>query len=265
MTRLMLPPLALCLLAGCAALNPLGPLEQRLVYQPSPLDVVPPEVDFESVEISVPGGSEIHGVLLEHAQATGVLLYCHGNAGNIVHRLPRLRQLRSEHRLTVLGFDYRGYGKSAGRPTESGLYDDARAARAWLAARTGQSEDQIIVMGRSLGGGVAVELAARDGARGLILENTFTSIPDVGKSMMSWLPTSVVSQRFDSVGKITDYRGPLLQTHGVRDQVVPYRLGHALHQQANQPKVFVQANGGHNDAPSAEYAEQLGRFLAALP
>ena len=192
------------------------------------------------------------------------MLYCHGNAGNIVDRLPRLRQLRSQDRLTVLGFDYRGYGSSPRRPSEPGLYEDGRAARRWLARRSGIAESEIILLGRSLGGGVAVELASRDGAKALILENTFTSVVDVGKSMMSWLPASAVSQRFDSVSKIADYDGPLIQNHGSCDQVIPFELGNRLHEQANEPKTFVTGNSGHNDAPGPEYERRLELFIEAL-
>jgi len=264
MPRLMLSITMLGLLSGCASLNPLSALEKRMLFQPAALDKMPPETDFESVEIPVTSDINLHGVFLQHPQPQGVLLYCHDNAGNVVDRLPRLRQLRLEYRLTVLGFDYRGYGRSQGRPSETGLYEDTRAARRWLASRSGIPEGKITLLGRSLGGGVAVELASRDGANGLILENTFSSIVDVGKSKMSWLPASAVSQRFDSASKIADYHGPLIQTHGSRDEIIPFEFGNRLFDQANQPKSFVTANGGHNDAPSLEYERQLGEFIRAL-
>ena len=258
MLRLLLSITMLGLLSGCASLNPLSAFEKRILFQPAALETMPPETDFESVEIPVTPDINLHGIFLQHPQPQGVLLYCHGNAGNVVDRLPRLRQLRSQYRLTVLGFDYRGYGRSQGRPSEAGLYKDARAARRWLANRCGIPEDRITLLGRSLGGGVAVELASHDGANGLILENTFSSIVDVGKSKMSWLPASAVSQRFDSVSKIADYHGPLIQTHGSRDEIIPFEFGNRLFSQANEPKMFVTAGGGHNDAPPAEYDRQLG-------
>lgn len=264
MHRLLLPVVLLSLLSGCASLNPLNALERRMLFQPSPLETMPPETDFESVAIPVTPDINLHGIFLQHPEPQGVLLYCHGNAGHIVDRLDRLRQLRSRYRLTVLGFDYRGYGRSQGRPSEEGLYEDARAARHWLASHSGVAESDVILLGRSLGGGVAVELASSDGAKGLILENTFSSVVDVGKSKLSWLPASAVSQRFDSVSKIVNYHGPLLQTHGSRDRVIPFEFGNRLFKHANDPKAFVTASGGHNDAPSAEYEHQLGTFFHML-
>ncbi len=264
MHRLLLPVVLLSLFSGCASLNPLNALERRMLFQPSPLETMPPETDFESVEIPVTPDINLHGIFLQHPQPQGVLLYCHGNAGHVVDRLPRLRQLRSQYGLTILGFDYRGYGRSQGRPSEVGLYEDARAARHWLASRSGVAESDVILLGRSLGGGVAVELASRDGAKGLILENTFSSVVDVGKSKLSWLPASAVSQRFDSASKIVNYRGPLLQTHGSRDRVIPFEFGNRLFAHDNEPKVFFTARGGHNDAPSAEYEQQLGQFIRTL-
>ena len=191
----------------------------------------------------------------------GVLLYCHGNAGNVVDRLSRLR---SQFDLTVLGFDYRGYGRSSRKPSESGLYEDARTTRRWLAQLGGIEEREIILPGRSLGGGVAVELAARDGTKTLILESTFSSVVDVGKSMMSWL-AAAVSQRFDFINKIAGYTGPLIQTHGWHDTVIPFQLGIRLYETANEPKTFASSNGGHNDAPTPKYERSLKPFIASLP
>ncbi len=250
-------------LSGCASFSPLAPLEQRLLYHPGAPATVPAHSDIESVYIEGDAG-RLHGIFLEHPEPQGVLLYCHGNAGTIVDRLPRLRQLRSRYSLTVFGFDYRGYGQSPGRPSEAGLYADARAARRWLAQRAGISEEDVIVLGRSLGGAVAVELASQDGARGLILENTFSSAVDVGKSMLPWIPASAVRQRFDSAGRIADYHGPLIQTHGTEDRVIPWELGRRLFEEAGEPRVFVTADGGHNDPPSAEYSEQLAVFIDGL-
>ena len=264
-------PLLLLLLmlvpSGCSTLGPLNPMasvERKLLYHPTESSSIPAAIDFEEVRFRNKSGNPLHGLFLEHPSPKGVLLFCHGNAGNIVDRLPRLRQLRADHQLSVFGFDYRGYGASAGKPSEVGLYEDARAARNWLSIKTNIAETDIVIMGRSLGGAVAVELAT-DGAKGLILESTFTSTTDVGKSHAKWLPVSVLmSQTFESVEKISQYHGPLLQMHGTEDTVVPYKLGINLHQQANQPKRFVTMNGGHNDASHPDYEPLLREFLAAL-
>jgi fermentation-respiration switch protein FrsA (DUF1100 family) len=143
---------------------------------------------------------------------------------------------------------------------------DARAARKWLAAQTGVREGDVVLVGNSLGGGVAVDLAARDGARGLVLENTFTSLPDAAAAHLPVVPVHLLMRtRLNSVSKIGDYRGPLLQTHGDADRVVPYRLGRELFAAANEPKQFVPVPGGdHNDPPAAAYIAALDGFLDSL-
>jgi fermentation-respiration switch protein FrsA (DUF1100 family) len=161
-------------------------------------------------------------------------------------------------------FDYRGYGRSSGKPSEAGILDDARAARLWLANRAGMPEGQIVLVGHSLGGGVAVDLAAKDGARGLILESTFTSLPDAAESHVP--VRELMSMQFDSLAKIPSYRGPLLQMHGDADRVVPFALGRKLFAAANEPKKFVAIAGGdHSDPPPLEYEQALDRFLDSLP
>ena len=123
----MLLILASC---GCASLGPLNPMagfERSMLFHPTAVDTVRSGADFESVQIRVSDDQQIHGLLLEHDTPRGVLLFCHGNAGNVTDRLRRLRELRATHRLTVFGFDYRGYGASDGTPSEKTIYEDARA------------------------------------------------------------------------------------------------------------------------------------------
>lgn len=143
---------------------------------------------------------------------------------------------------------------------------DARAARQWLAQRARVAEADIVIVGNSLGGGVAVDLAAKDGARGLVLENTFTSLPDVVAKQTKLPAHSMMRTRMESESKIAQYKGPLLQTHGTNDQVVPYALGQRLFERANEPKLFIPvAMGGHNDPPSSDYLWALRQFLSTLP
>ena len=173
-----------------------------------------------------------------------------------------LQMLHYRMGVTAMGFDYRGYGRSEGTPSEAGVLADARAARTWLAQRTGVAENQIVLMGRSLGGAVAVDLAA-DGARGLILESTFTSMPEVGHAMLPYLPVRLLMQtQFNSLAKIGKYHGPLLQSHGTGDRLIPYAMGRQLFDAANEPKQFVEIPGGdHNDPQSAGYYAALDEFL----
>jgi fermentation-respiration switch protein FrsA (DUF1100 family) len=180
---------------------------------------------------------------------------------------PVLRRFRDDLNVSILVFDYQGYGRSCGAPSGLGVLADARAARRWLADRTKVPEKDIVLVGRSLGGGIVVDLAANDGARGLILENTFSSLPDTAASHLPLLPVrALMRTRFDSAAKIPNFHGPLLQTHGDADRVIPFAVGRKLFDAANEPKQFVTARGGdHNDPPSREYLAALDRFIESLP
>ncbi len=164
---------------------------------------------------------------------------------------------------SVFLFDYRGYGKSEGTPTETGVLHDARAARRWLAQRAGVQEKDIVLLGRSLGGGVAVDLAASDGARGLILQSTFPSLPEVAAYHLPWmLPRWLMSERFDSISKIKHYHGTLLQSHGDRDTLIPIDLAKQLYAAAPGKKTFITIpNAGHNTTPDEAYHQVLQQFL----
>jgi len=211
-------------------------------------------------------GVRLHGWYAAREEPRAVVLFCHGNAGNVTHRAEQVRVLRELAEVSVLVFDYRGYGRSEGKPNEPGLLADARAARAWLAQRAGIPESEIVVMGRSVGGAVAVDLAARDGARALVLESTFTSIPDMAALHYPWLPfRRLIRNRFDSLAKIADYHGPLLQSHGDADTIVPHSLGRQLFDAANEPKKLITLPGGdHNDPQDREYYAALVEFLDGI-
>ncbi|MCA9007518.1 MAG: alpha/beta hydrolase [Planctomycetaceae bacterium] len=263
----------LFLLAGCASLGPLSPLvpvERALVYQPRPFpesDSLPENLPFEDAWFEAEDGTRLHGWYLGHPKPRAVALFCHGNTGNIVSRSETLKILQERHGLAVMTFDYRGYGKSEGKPSERGILQDARAARAWLASRAGVEETEIVLMGRSLGGAVAVDLAAEDGARGLVLASTFSSLPDAAAYHVPWiLPSLNMTQRLNSAGKIGNYSGPLLQSHGDKDQLIPIELGRKLFDAAGEPKQFVVIPGaGHNDPQPEEYRRVFDEFIASLP
>jgi fermentation-respiration switch protein FrsA (DUF1100 family) len=166
--------------------------------------------------------------------------------------------------LNVFAFDYRGYGRSEGSPHEAGVLADGHAAHQWLAKRAGIQPNEIILMGRSLGGAVAVDLAATHGAKGLILWNTFTSMPDVAARHFPWLPVrSLMRNRYQSVDKIPKYSGPLLQVHGSSDQIIGFDLGENLFAAATTPdKKFIRVErGDHNDPPSEEFLQECAAFL----
>lgn len=287
MLRRMLVPLALCLgaLAGChglpsspsasppaagsstasSASDPLANIERSLVFVPSRYpkgNWQPAGLAFQDAWFTAADGTRLHGWYVPHKEARAVVLFCHGNGGNVAEWAEVLRILHDRQRVTVLGFDYRGYGRSEGTPSEAGVLSDARAARTWLARREGIAENRIVLMGRSLGGAVAVDLAT-DGARGLILESTFTSLPEVGQATMPSLPVAMsMRMSFNSLAKIGTYHGPLLQSHGTADRLIPFAMGRRLFEAANEPKQFVAIQGGdHNDPQSEEYYAALSAFF----
>lgn len=242
--------------------------EESLIYFPIRYpegDWAPAGLEFEDATFETSDGVRLHGWYVPHDDPRAVLLFSHGNAGNITHRA---HVLRTFERLgvAVLIYDYRGYGRSEGSPNEEGVIRDARAARAWLAQRAGVAEEQIVLLGRSLGSAVSVQLAAQDGARGLVLESSFTSMPDVAAKHYPWLPVRLVMRnRFDSAEVIGRYHGPLLQSHGDRDTIIPIELGRRLFELANEPKQFYVLRGSdHNDPHPAEYYEVLDAWLEEL-
>jgi fermentation-respiration switch protein FrsA (DUF1100 family) len=176
-------------------------------------------------------------------------------------------RLCRQHRLSILVFDYRGYGRSTGFPNERGIIQDAQAAREWLARENGIRECDVVLIGRSLGGAVAIDLAAHGGARGLILESTFTSLPDVAKEHAAWLlPEWNMTQRLNSLEKLKQYRGPLLQSHGDADHLIPLALGEELFDVAPGPKRFIVVQGaGHHEDHIRYCAAERESFLRSLP
>jgi fermentation-respiration switch protein FrsA (DUF1100 family) len=261
---------AITLLAiGCVLPTGGRHLEDALIFQPRPHSPADDErgLAVEDAWFTSADGTKLHGwfVAAEHPRA--VVLYAHGNAGNVADRRDVLELFHSDMNTSVLVFDYRGYGRSEGTPSEGGVLADARAARRWLAARTNVCERDIVLVGHSLGGGVAVDLAAKDGARGLVLESTFSSLPDTAAGHFPLLPVRFLMRtRLDSAAKIANYHGPLLQTHGDADRIIPYELGRKLFGAAHEPKQFVTVpGGGHNDPPSREYHAALDRFFDSLP
>jgi len=248
-------------------------LEDSLVFYPVRYpegDWQPPGLDFTDAWFASADGTQLHGWYVPREKPCAVILFCHGNAGNISHRADLLRILNRRLGATVLIFDYRGYGRSQGKPSEPGVYADARAARAWLAEHAGVAETDIVLLGESLGGAVAVDLAAADGARALVLQSTFTSAPDVAARAFPWLPVRwLMHTRLDSLGKIARYRGPLLQSHGDADTIIPFQFGQRLYEAAtaaSEPKRFIPLPGAdHNDPLPPFYFEALEKFLDELP
>jgi uncharacterized protein len=258
---------------GCAMLgrySPTAPLEARGIFRP---DKYPrgewdqTAVLVQDAHFTAADGTKLHGWYVPHEKPRGHALLLHGNGGNVTLMAQTLRTLNRRHSLAVLALDYRGFGKSEGQPSEEGLYQDARAARRWFAEKESISESDVILMGVSIGGAVAVELAAHDGGRGLVLVNTFTSLPAAAQVHWPWLPMSwILATRMDSLTKIKDYHGPLLMSHAETDEVVPFQQGQALFEAAPGAKRLITAPGAkHNDPQPEEYRVALDEFIDQLP
>jgi len=242
---------------------------QRSVYfpfkYPQGFWQVQPQLGAQDVWLRTSDGVRLHAWWIAPAGAPLATLFLHGNAGNISHRIDRIREITAAGSALLL-VDYRGYGRSEGRPTEKGLYADAEAAYQHLIA-TGWKPEQILVHGESLGSAVAVDLAARRPCGGVVLESPFTSARDVAARVLPVLGPLLIWS-YNSKVKIRRVRAPLLIMHGERDEVVPFALGRALFEAAPEPKSFWAVPGaGHNDlmpAAGPAYRERLRAFYQGL-
>ncbi|MDH3518889.1 MAG: alpha/beta hydrolase [Myxococcales bacterium] len=243
-------------------------LIDRMIFQPSPGAEFAPAalgIDAEEIQLESGDGVRLHAYYLPApGGATRAILFLHGNAGNASHRLPNAAMLQGLGAHVLLP-DYRGYGLSSGTPSEVGVYSDARAGLAHLIEARAIPETRVIVFGRSLGGAIAVDLAQDRDLAGVILESTFTSLPEMARRVAGPLGSLFVRGGFDSIAKIGRVRSPLLFFHGNRDTVVPYELGVRLHAAAPEPKAFETIDGAdHGDTifvGGRAYLESIGRFL----
>lgn len=242
-------------------------LQSRLIYFPTrAYDATPKDLglEFEDLTLTTDDGVAIAAWYVPCAEAKASLIFCHGNAGNISDRLESVAVF---HRAgyNVLLFDYRGYGRSEGRPTEDGTYRDAEAAWAFLVNDKGQSSDRIVVFGRSLGGAVAIDLAKRRRPAALVVESSFTSLLDIGRLHYPLLPVRwLLSYRYDSLGKVPHIRCPKLFIHGVEDSLIPLANGRALFAAAAEPKEFLETPGGHNTGGFIQSPAYIARLTAFL-
>jgi len=208
--------------------------------------------------------TKLHGWYLHNPDARRLIVYCHGNAEHVADQANLVARLQSHLEASLFIFDYRGYGRSRGKPHERGCIADGLAAQRWLADREGVSTEDIVIMGRSLGGGVAVAMATEQGARALVLENTFSRMTDAAAVLYPWLPVRLVmSNRYNSIRRIKQYHGPLFQCHGTADRVVPIEQGHRLHATAPglDKQFFEVPHGSHFDTPPPGYYAALANFL----
>ncbi|MEN1680974.1 MAG: alpha/beta hydrolase [Planctomycetota bacterium] len=246
-------------------------LERWLVYPAPPLarsDWTTEGTAIEEVEFASADGTKLHGWLVETDNADHAIVYFHGNGEQVADNGDLVEYYADRFNATVLVFDYRGYGYSEGKPNEKGVVQDGLAAQRWLAERTGREPGNVVLVGRSIGGGVAVACAAELGAKALVLQSTFSRLTDAAAHHYPWLPVRLAMRnRYDSVKRIAQYDGPLLQSHGTKDFVVPLELGRRLYDAApGEQKRFIEfRGGGHNDPQPPAYYDQLAAFLDELP
>lgn len=211
-------------------------LESTLMYPaPDPADGnwEPRDFAYDDVVVEASDGNEVHGWYCPLPDATTTILFCHGNGEHVAWLADDVLELQERFGVNVLVFDYRGYGKSQGSPGEDGILMDADAIYAWLVEKHSNApiEHQIILWGRSLGGAVAIHLAATRGCDLLILDRTFDSMVNVASSRFPWLPVRLMLRnRYPSAERIQGYSGPVFQVHGRNDGVVPFRFGQQLHE-----------------------------------
>jgi fermentation-respiration switch protein FrsA (DUF1100 family) len=246
--------------------------EHRQVYAPSrEMEARASDLDrpFEEVSLTTADGVRLNAWFFPATPGSAreplALLLCHGNGGNISHRLAFYRAWL-ELGVNVFTFDYRGYGRSGGTSGEEGTYLDGQAAAHWLRAR-GFAPGNIVLIGKSLGGGVASELALREPVGGLILQSTFTSIADIGADLFPWLPVRRLHRiRYDTHGKLPRIHVPVLIAHSRDDDLIKFSHAEKNFAAANAPKSFLEIAGNHIsvlDEGREAYLAGLDRFLTA--
>jgi pimeloyl-ACP methyl ester carboxylesterase len=244
-------------------------LQARMVFFPERnLDAAPSDIglDYSDAYIDTEDGVRLHGWFIP-GNGAQVVLFLHGNAGNISHRLDSIR-IFNRLGLSVLAIDYRGYGRSTGRISEKGTYADAHAAWRYLRDDQGFDASHIVLFGRSLGSAVAIELATHARPRALIAESAYTSVPDVGAHHYRLLPVRLLARiRYNSLPRVAAIDCPKLFIHSPSDEIAPFRLAQRLFAAAAEPKTFLEISGDHNSGfvtSGAVYVEGLRRFLASI-
>ena len=238
------------LIAGliCVAFLSIRYLEYSTLYIPFHDVITTPEIiglDFEDVYFKTEDNVALNGWFIKSPGAKATLVFSHGNGGNISHRLEKTAFF---HRLglNVFLFDYRGYGKSKGRPSEEGLYRDARAAFDYVARRPDVDKRKIISYGESLGGAAAIDLATHRAVACVIADSTLSTAQDVGKLLYPFIPAFLFASKFDSLTKVRTITAPKLFIHSEGDEIIPFRFGQALFNAAAEPKEFLPIRGSHN-------------------
>jgi fermentation-respiration switch protein FrsA (DUF1100 family) len=245
-------------------------MQPTFVYKPvRDVSYTPEELglDFENVVFKSGDGLELNGWYVPTENSGLTVLFCHGNGGNMMHRLDSINILHNLG-LSCFIFDYRGYGDSEGKPSEEGTYLDAIAAYNWLTKVRNVPASRIIIFGRSLGGSIAAQLAGKVDVGALIIESGFTSYVDMGRKFYPYMPVRWFARYgYKTIDYIKDIRCPLLIIHSRSDEIVPFEFGLELYEVANEPKEFVEIFGSHNDGflvSSETYNKAWAKWLKFL-
>ncbi len=244
--------------------------QDKMIYFPTDdVAITPNEVNLDYEEIFIKAGKKDSICAWFFPKEVNYLthktiLFANGNAGNMSYRLETILFLNQLGANTLM-FDYRGYWKSSGRPSEEATYEDAMACYNWLVDVKGIKPENIVIFGRSLGGAVAVDLATKVKCAGLIVESSFTSAPEVAAHVFPFFPVRILSKyKYDSTKKIKNVNCPILVTHSPEDDIIPARMGQILFDEAKEPKEFVPLSGGHNDRDylrDPRYQEAMSRIM----
>lgn len=238
-----------------------GPVRE-VVYTPEELGL-----DFEKVTLKTSDGLRLSGWYIPAKHAELTVLFCHGNGGNIMHRLDSVNIFYNLG-VNCFIFDYRGYGDSEGKANEEGTYMDARAAYKWLTKEKKISPDNIIIFGRSLGGSIAAKLASEVKVGALVIESSFTSFIEIGKKFYPYMPVRWFARfSYKTIDYIKEVHCPVMIIHSRNDETVPFEFGLELYEAANEPKEFIEIFGSHNDGflvSSEIYKRSWTKWLKSL-
>jgi fermentation-respiration switch protein FrsA (DUF1100 family) len=245
-------------------------LQSQIVYYPARKITATPHIIgllYEEISFKTKDGVKLSGWFVPAERPGNIILFCHGNAGNIGDRLESI-QIFYNLGLSTFIFDYRGYGKSEGRTTENGTYLDAETAWLYLVNKQKIPPDRIIIFGRSLGGAVASWLAQSNTPKALILESTFTSVNDIASKFYPFLPIRLLSRfNYNACEYIQKVNCPVLVIHSRDDEIIPFSHGQRLFESANEPKEFLEITGSHNEGfmiSEKRYKEGLNAFMSGM-
>ncbi len=239
-------------------------------FHPDKINVVPKNElpsGIQEIVVNTEDKVNITSLYLSSIESEKLVIYFHGNAGNIYHRIPSLIQL-NKFGINVIGVSYRGYGKSQGNPSEEGVYLDGKAMFQYAVNHLGFSENKIVILGRSIGTTVAIDLAQNKNIGGVILVTPLTSGKDQAEAGGLGLLSYLTGNSFDNITKIQNIKAPLLVIHGTNDSVVPYSMGEKIFERATTEKKWVKIKGAdHNNLQheySQEYWRSIGQFIKSI-